>query len=410
MSLYHTFCLLIALSALFAFINSKYLRLPASVGLMLIAVVSSLALVVVGRLFPSVLGDATSLIQKFDFSELLLNCLLSFMLFASAININIEDLRKEKLPVIFFSTFSVVLSTFVVGTLAYFVLPLFHFSVPYLHCLLFGALISPTDPIAVLGILRDIKVPKSIETKISGESLFNDGVAVVIFVSIWRAAKSPHLPQFSDIALLFLKEAIGGLLLGFALGWIGYRLIRSINDYKVEVMITIAVVMGGYTLASLIGLSGPLAMGVAGIFLGNHAKKYAMSDKSTEYLYKFWELIDDILNAMLFVLIGLQLLLIKSIGDYLLISMVMVLIILCGRFISVFVPSFIIRFSEKFQRKTLLILTWGGLRGGVSIALALSLTYDLNKDLWVSVTYFVVAFSILVQGLTIERLTKGLKV
>lgn len=408
MSLYHTFSFLIVLSAVFAYINFRYLKLPPSTGLMLIALVTSLALFITGNLYPAILEDATAIIKSFDFSDLFLGAMLSFMLFAGAIRVNIEDLRKEKLPVIMFSTFSVIISTFAVGTIAYYVLPFFHLSVHYIHCLLFGALISPTDPIAVLGILKETNVPKSLETKIAGESLFNDGVAVVVFIALWEAAKSPEMPTFSEIGILFLREAVGGIILGLAIGWIGFRLMQRIDNYKIEVMITLATVMGGYSLASLLHVSGPLTMTVAGILLGNHGKKYAMTEQSREYISKFWELIDDILNALLFVLIGLELLIIQDIGNYLWISILMVLVILLMRFFSVLIPSLMIKFSTKFRKKTILVLTWGGLRGGISIALALSLTYDLNKDLWVSVTYFVVAFSILVQGLTIGKLIKKL--
>ncbi|MBK0382111.1 sodium:proton antiporter [Pedobacter sp. SD-b] len=409
MSLYHTFSILIVLSAIFAYLNFRYLKLPASIGLMLIALISSICLVITGRLYPSVLGDVTGFIKSFNFSDLVLGSMLSFMLFAGAIHINMEDLKKQKIPVMVFSTVSVVLSTFLVGTVAYYILPFFGFQISYVNCLLFGSLISPTDPIAVLGILKETKVPKSLETKIAGESLFNDGVAVVVFITIWEAARSPQVPTFLEIGELFLREAIGGMLLGLIVGYIGYRLMRSIDNYKVEVMITLAIVMGGYTLASLVHVSGPLAMVVAGILVGNHGKKFAMSDETSEYISKFWELIDDILNALLFVLIGLELLIIQDIGIFMWIGTAMIFIILAIRYISVLIPSLLIRFTDKFEHKTTMVLTWGGLRGGISIALALSLTPDLDKDLWVSITYFVVAFSILVQGLTIGRFTKRLK-
>ncbi len=354
------------------------------------------------------MNDAVGFIERFDFSELLLGSMLSFMLFAGAIHINIDDLKKEKVPVIILSTFSVVISTFAVGTIAFYLLPLFNLNIPYLHCLLFGSLISPTDPIAVLGILKDTKVPKSLETKIAGESLFNDGVAVVVFITIWEAAKSPELPTFLEIGTLFLREAAGGMILGFVVGWIGFKMMRSIDNYKVEVMITLAIVMGGYTLASILHVSGPLAMVVAGILMGNHGRKYAMSNQTSEYVSKFWELIDDILNALLFVLIGLELLVIEDISHYAWIGLAMIIIVLMVRYISVLVPSFFIKMRGNFNHKTVIMLTWGGLRGGISIALALSLSPDLNKELWVSITYFVVAFSILVQGLTIGKLTKRL--
>ncbi len=408
MSLYHTFSILIVLSALFAYCNFRYLKLPASIGLMLIALVSSILLVITGRFFHSALSDVTVFIKSFDFSELVLGSMLSFMLFAGAIHINIDDLKKQKVPVMVFSTVSVVLSTFLVGTIAFYILPFFGFNISYVNCLLFGSLISPTDPIAVLGILKETTVPKSLETKIAGESLFNDGVAVVVFITIWEAARSPEIPTFLEIGKLFLREAVGGMLLGFTVGYIGFRLMRSIDNYKVEVMITLAIVMGGYTLANLIHVSGPLAMVVAGILVGNHGKKFAMSDETTEYISKFWELIDDILNALLFVLIGLELLIIEDIQIFMWVGIAMIFIILLIRYISVLIPSLLIRFTDKFEHKTVMVLTWGGLRGGISIALALSLTPDLDKDLWVSVTYFVVAFSILIQGLTIGKFTKSL--
>nr|MBC7613668.1 sodium:proton antiporter [Pseudopedobacter sp.] len=409
MSLYHTFSILIVVSAVFAYLNFRYLKLPPSIGLMLIALIASVGLVIVGNLYPSILGDVTVLLERFDFSELLLGSMLSFMLFAGAIHINIEDLRKEKISVIMFSTFSVVISTFLIGAISFYLLPFFGLQVPFIHCLLFGSLISPTDPIAVLGILKETNIPKSLETKIAGESLFNDGVAVVIFITIWEAARSPELPGFIEISELFLREAVGGMLLGLIVGFIGYRMMRSIDNYKVEVLITLAIVMGGYTLASWLHVSGPLAMVVAGILVGNHGKKFAMSDKTREYVSKFWELIDDILNAILFVLIGLELLIINDIKDYVWVGITMILLILIIRYVSVLIPSLMIKFREKFHHKTVLVLTWGGLRGGISIALALSLTPDLNKELWVSVTYFVVAFSILLQGLTVGKFTKYLK-
>ncbi|MGN6493303.1 MAG: cation:proton antiporter [Agriterribacter sp.] len=409
MSFFHTFSILMVVSALFAYWNFRYLKLPPSIGLMLIALLASLGLVITGNLYPEILVDVTDLLRSFDFSELLLDSMLSFMLFAGAIHINLDDLKKEKIPVMVFSTFSVVISTFLVGGLAYYTLPLFGVHTEFVYCLLFGSLISPTDPIAVLGILKDAKVPKSLETKIAGESLFNDGVAVVVFITILQAARSPQIPELSDIAKLFFREAAGGLLLGFAVGYVGYKMMRKIDNYRVEVMITLAIVMGGYTLASIVHVSGPLAMVVAGILVGNHGKRFAMSDQTSEYISKFWELIDDILNALLFVLIGLELLIVEDIQKYLWIGLLMIVLVLAVRYISVLIPSFLIRITDRFQHNTVLVLTWGGLRGGISIALALSLTPDVGKDLWVSLTYFVVAFSILVQGLTVGKLAKMLR-
>jgi CPA1 family monovalent cation:H+ antiporter len=258
----------------------------------------------------------------------------------------------------------------------------------------------------VLGILKDAKISKSLEIKIAGESLFNDGVAVVVFLTILQVAEQPGSFQFSDVAMLFAKEAIGGVIFGIVIGYIGFLLMRSIDNYKVEVMITLAVVMGGYSLANLIQVSGPLAMVAAGIIIGNHGKEFAMSEKTKDYLDKFWELVDETLNAILFVLIGLELLIINFHPTYILIGLITIIIVLLTRYISVFLPAQLIKLKEEISQRTIIIMTWGGLRGGISIALALSLKPEMQKDLWVTLTYFVVAFSILVQGLTVGKLAR----
>ena len=409
MSLYHTFSILIVLSALFAYCNFRYLKLPASIGLMLIALVSSILLVITGRFFHSALSDVTVFIKSFDFSELVLGSMLSFMLFAGAIHINMEDLKKQKVPVMVFSTVSVVLSTFLVGTIAFYILPFFGFSISYVNCLLFGSLISPTDPIAVLGILKETTVPKSLETKIAGESLFNDGVAVVVFITIWEAARSPEIPTFLEIGKLFLREAVGGMLLGFTVGYIGFRLMRSIDNYKVEVMITLAIVMGGYTLANLIHVSGPLAMVVAGILVGNHGKKFAMSDETTEYISKFWELIDEILNAILFVLIGLEVVMIAYSGNLFIAAGLTILIALVARFIVVGMTTKTFHRQLDLPTGAWKVLTWGGLRGGISVALVLQLPMGTERDILLALTYAVVIFSILVQGLSVGKVAKSIR-
>jgi len=335
--------------------------------------------------------------------------MLSFMLFAGAIHIKLEVLKKEKTSVIIFSTLSVVISTFIIGFVIYYLLGLFSIQTNFIHCLLFGSLISPTDPISVLEILKKTKISKSLEMKFAGESLFNDGVAVVVFLTILQVAEQPGNFQLTDVAVLFVREAIGGVILGIAIGYLGFVLMRSIDNYKVEVLITLAVVMGGYSLANLLYVSGPLAMVAAGIIIGNHGKKYAMSNTTIEYIDKFWELIDETLNAILFVLIGLELLIIHFIPVYIIIGSITIIIVLLTRYISILLPAQIIKLKEQITQKTIIILTWGGLRGGISIALALSLKPEMQKDLWVTLTYFVVAFSILVQGLTVGKLAKRLK-
>lgn len=409
MTPFSIFSILIVISALFAYINFRFIKLPSSIGLMLLALITSFALIGVGIVSPDVTKEITILLNSIDFSELLMGSMLSFMLFAGAIHIKMDLLKQEKFSVIIFSTFSVVISTFIIGTAIYYLLGLFNIQTDFIYCLLFGSLISPTDPIAVLGILKDAKISKSLEMKIAGESLFNDGVAVVIFITILQVAQTPDNMQFSDVAILFLREAVGGIIFGIVIGYIGFVLMRSIDNYKVEVLITLAIVMGGYSLANLLHISGPLAMVAAGIIIGNHGKEFAMSDTTIEYIDKFWELIDETLNAILFVLIGLELLVIHFLPTYIIIGLITIILVLLTRYISVFLPAQIIKLKEKITHRTIIIMTWGGLRGGISIALALSLKPEMQKDLWVSLTYFVVAFSILVQGLTVGKLAKRLK-
>lgn len=409
MELFHLFSILIVISAIFAYINFRYLKLPNAIGLMLVSLFFSFIVLMAGYFFPSIKSAVAEQLNNINFSELLLEGMLSFMLFAGAIHIKYEDLKTEKLSIMLFSTMSVIISTFVVGFSAFYLLNFFGLEVSLINSLLFGALISPTDPIAVISILKSAGVSKSLETKIAGESLFNDGVAVVVFMTILQLTKPDVEISFGSISLLFGQEAIGGILLGGIIGWIGYKLTASIDNYQVEVLITLAIVMGGYTLAHFVHVSGPLAMVVAGLITGNHGKSYGMSDTTAEYVDKFWELIDEILNALLFVLIGLELLVIQTNGTVLLVAFILIAIVLLTRYISVLIPSTFIRLKEKLTNKTLLILTWGGLRGGISIALALSVPNQFNKDIWVTITYIIVCFSILVQGMTIGKLAKKMK-
>ena len=409
MDLFHLFSVLIVLSALFSFINFRYLKLPNAIGLMLVSLLFSFVILIAGNYFPVFKNDIMERMNSINFSELVLEGMLSFLLFAGAIHIKIEDLRNEKLTVLLFSTISVLISTMVIGISAYYVLNLMGIEVTLVHSMLFGSLISPTDPIAVLSILKSAGVSKSLETKIAGESLFNDGVAVVIFLTILNIAKPGATVTFESVAQLFVHEAIGGLILGAIIGYAGYKLIASIDNYQVEVLLTLAIVMGGYTLAHFTHVSGPLAMVVAGLITGNKSKKKGMSDTTAEYVDKFWELIDAILNAVLFVLIGLELLVIQ-INKLVLIAALFILVItLITRYISVYIPSIAVRFKEKMDNNTLMILTWGGLRGGISIALALSIAPEYDKDVWVTITYVIVCFSILIQGTTIGSFAKKIQ-
>jgi len=403
MELYYSLSVLIVLASFFAYFNVRFLKLPSTIGVMVIAMAVSIFLVVFGNIFPNTLNRISTLIAGFDFTELLMGAMLNFLLFAGAVHINLKDLREQRGPIIIFSTVSVVISTFAVGTLIYYLFPFLHIHLPYIYCLLFGALISPTDPVAVLSILKEAKVRKSLETKIAGESLFNDGVAVVVFAVILQLAQEGPNPTVGYAAWLLLKEAGGGFLLGIALGVGAARAMRRIDDYKVSVLITLSVVMGGYLIARELHISGPLTMVFAGLIIGNFKKRFAMSPVTKDYLDKFWELNDEILNAILFLFIGFNLLMVKDINNYWIPGLSCVVLVLFSRFISIWLPTKFIKFRNKFDSGTIKMLVWGGLRGGVSIALALSINDGPYKDIIIAITYFVVVFSIVVQGLTIGR-------
>ncbi len=408
MSWFQIFSVLVSIAAIFAYINYRYIKLAMPIGLMLISLLFSLALIGGASLFPTLRQSFLDGLGQFDFSSMLLNAMLSFLLFAGALHISLQKLIEQRLPVILFSTFSVLMSTFLVGIIVYYVVPLFGIKVSVIQALMFGALISPTDPIAVLSILRQAGMSKTLETIISGESLFNDGVAVVIFITLTQVGQTGDFVPM-DALLLFGQEAVGGIILGIILGYTGFWLIRSIDQYQVEVMITLAIVMGGYTLASVLHVSGPLAMVAAGLITGNQSYNKGMSVVTEEYVDKFWELLDEILNAILFVLMGLELMLIDFMPYHLWIGVCMIFFTLLARYVSLWIPSYIIRNRERIDRYTLNILTWGGLRGGISIALALSLSKELGRELWVPIAYVVVCFSILVQGTTVALLPTGPK-
>lgn len=409
MDLFHLFSILIVVSAAFAYINFRYLKLPSTIGLMLVSLVFSLFILIFGNYFPEFTKDVTTTMYNINFSELLLEGMLSFMLFAGAIHIKFKDLNNEKLSILLFSTISVLISTFIIGFASYYILTFMGFKIELIHAMLFGALISPTDPISVLSILKSTGISKSLETIIAGESLFNDGVAVVVFITILKLASPGSNLDATSILMLFGQEAIGGLILGLIVGYIGFKFIASIDNYQVEVLITLAIVMGGYTLAHYLHVSGPLAMVIAGLIIGNQGKVLGMSDTTARYVDGFWELIDEILNALLFVLIGLELLVIKTNEKILFAAIIILGITLITRYISIFIPSISVRLKERITQKTRLILTWGGLRGGISIALALSINPEYHKEIWVTITYIIVCFSILVQGLTIGKLAKKMQ-
>jgi CPA1 family monovalent cation:H+ antiporter len=396
--------LLLTLAAIFSYINFRFLKLPTTIGIMLIAMLISISLVVLGHCgFESIQNKATVVLEGIDFNKALMHGMLSFLLFSGALHVNLEDLDQHKWIISILATFGVVMSTFMVGSIAWMVFLLIGLKLPFIYCLLFGSLIAPTDPIAVIGILKKAGVPKSLETKITGESLFNDGVAVVVFLVIMGIVTGGHDVTAGHIMLLFVKEAIGGVLFGLAIGWLAYRMLKSVDNYQVEVLLTLALVMGGYAFAHAIHVSGPIAMVVAGIFIGNRGRLFAMSENTREHLDSFWELMDEILNAVLFLLIGLEILVLTIKGNYLIAGLIMIPVVLFARFISVGIPVTFMRRIRDFSPHAVKIMTWGGLRGGISVALALSLPNGPEREALLTVTYIIVIFSILVQGLTIER-------
>jgi len=409
MDYYAIATVLIVLSALFGYINVRFLKLPITIGLMVITIVFTLILIVIGQFDDTLLLQERAFIEGIDFKTVLFDIMLSFLLFAGAMHTNFEQLKIQRWPVLVFATLGVLVSTFLVGIIMYFVLQLVGLDVAFIYCLLFGALISPTDPIAVLGILKQAGAPKKLETKIVGESLFNDGVGVVVFLTLLKIAEGGSDVTLGHIAEMFAVEVLGGIALGLLLGWITYRLMKSIDDYDVEVIITIAVVMGGTLLAQKFHLSAPLAMVACGLMVGNDTvRNAAMSETTETYVDKFWELIDVLLNTILFVLIGMEMLILTFKGSYIFAGILAVPIVLLCRYLSLWFP---IKFFAKkldFVPNTNLIMTWGGLRGGISIALALSLTQDMHRELFLVITYIIVVFSITGQGLTVGPLIKRL--
>jgi len=404
---YQIISTLILLTAVFAYINDRWIKWPPTIGVMVIALISSIVIAIIGLLVPEVISKVLVVVSNINFEQVLMKIMLSFLLFAGALHIDAKRLRRQKWPVIVLATAGTFISTFVVSAMAWYLFGFFNLQISYIYCLLFGALISPTDPIAVMGILKQAGIPKSLELKISGESLFNDGVGVVVFLTVLGVAVNGTANfSFSSTLLLFVKQGGGGLFFGTVMGYIGYFLVKSIDNYRVEVLITLTMVTCGYSLADYFHLSGPLAIIMAGIIFGTRTKEAGLSEISRDYLVKFWDLIDEILNAMLFLLIGLEMLVIKINSTIALIGLIMIVVVLIARYISVAFPVMFLKLWIKFEKNAVLILTWGGLRGGISVALALSLPPAMHRDEFVLITYMIVVFSIIVQGLTIGKLAK----
>jgi monovalent cation:H+ antiporter, CPA1 family len=410
MNLFHILALLLAIAALFSYLNHRFLKLPTTIGIMMIALLFSLGLLMLKPLVSGLEDKVVLMLKSVDFDATVLHGMLGFLLFAGALHVNLTDLAEQRWMISFLATFGIIGSTFITGVLSWWAFDLTGLQVPFIDCLLFGALISPTDPIAVLGILKQVGAPRSLEAKITGESLFNDGVAIMVFLVIASiAAGNDHISTWSVIGL-FLREAAGGVLFGLAAGFVAYRMLRDLDNYQVEILITLALVTSGYALAEKLQLSAPIAIVVAGLLIGNHGKLLPMSERTREHLDTFWVLMDEILNAVLFVLIGLEMLVLVFRDQYLAAGLIAIPIVLLARFITVGLPITLMRRFRNFSPNAVKIITWGGLRGGFSIALALSLPAGGVRDTLVAITYIVVVFSILVQGLTIGRLIKRLEI
>jgi CPA1 family monovalent cation:H+ antiporter len=400
----------LSFAAVASYVNHRYLRLPATIALMAVSLILSSVIVALGTVDVIDQESTREFVESLHFDEVLLHGLLAYLLFAGALHINLDALRGVLVQTATLATFSVVASGAMAGTAFWGVATLLGFEVELVHGLLFGALIAPTDPVAVLGILKRAGAPKSLETTMAGESLFNDGVGVVIFLTIASIAFAGEEPVLSEVGGFLLLEAGGGAILGLGLGWITYLLMRSIDDYSVEVLLSLAMVSGGYALATVLHLSGPIVVVVAGIIIGNQARSFAMSATTRQYLDNFWELLDDILNAVLFALVGLEIVAVHLDWQYAVAGLLAIPIVLTARLISIAVPgaTFHVVGLLPFKRNVLAALTWGGLRGGISIALALSLPASPERDLLVTAAYFVVTFAVLAQGLTFGRLIKRL--
>jgi len=409
MDLFSIFAVLSCLAALFAYLNTRFLKLPFTIGLMILAMVFTIGVIGLGHIFPDLLSESKEIISSLDFKSLLLDVMLSFLLFAGALHTKLDALQRNRGPILMLATLGVIISAGLIGLMTYLLLDGMGYTIDFIYCLIFGSMLAPTDPIAVLSILKEAKAPKNLEVKIVGESLFNDGVGVVVFLALVAlAANSQGEYGPSEVALLFLEEVGGGIALGLLGGFIAFRLMRTINHYETEVMITLAFVMGMYSLASSLHFSGPLAVVVAGLFIGNHSPDGAWSEETQRYIDKFWELLDVLLNAILFVLIGLELLVVDLRAEYVVLGLIAIPIALIARYLAVLGPVEFYKKRLEFVPKTAFLLTWGGIRGGISIALALSLEADMHRELFLSMAYIVVVFSIVVQGLSLSSVLKKL--
>lgn len=412
MSIFEIGAFLIGLSAVFGYINHRYLKLPHTVGLVMIALAASLVVILIEILSPAspVMEIITDVLSQINFYDTVMRGMLSFLLFAGALHVDFIVFKTRARAIALMATLGILVSTFLIGWLTWLILNAFGIETPFIWALVFGALISPTDPVAVLGLFKTVSVPETLEAKMAGESLFNDGVGVVVFTVVVAIAMggSGHGEgvDAASVAELFFTEAIGGALLGLIAGYAGYRAMHAIDEHNLEVLITLALVMVTYALALRMHMSGPIAMVVAGLFIGNKGMKYAVSEKTADYIRKFWSLLDEILNSVLFLLIGLEVVVIAKLADHIGVALLAIPVTLAARWVSVSIPITILSRWSSFSKGVIPILTWGGLRGGIAVALALSLPANQYKPTILTITYAVVLFSIIVQGLTIKPLVE----
>ena len=410
-TIFNLVALLITLATVFGYINYRWLRLPHTIGLVIIALAVSVTILLADAVFPVLGLEATvrQTLTDIDFEDTLMKGLLSFLLFAGALHVDFDALLRQRWAISLLATVGIVTSTLIVTGLMFYGFGILGFDVPLIYCLVFGALISPTDPVAVMGILKEVEVPEALKVKIAGESLFNDGVGVVLFavlVSVAAGGGERGEATFAGAVELLATEALGGIALGLAAGYSAYRAMKAINEHNLEVLITLSLVMATYTLASRLHVSGPLAVVVAGLFIGNHGKQFGMSAETRHHIDTFWSLVDEIMNSLLFLAIGFEVVAITITGQIVGAAVLAVPVVLLARLVSVTGPIKLLGMRQEFTKGAILLLTWGGLRGGISVALALSLPASPVKPVLLATTYGVVIFSIIVQGLTVGKLAR----
>jgi len=405
MDLFVIIALLVIVSAFFSYINARFTKLPGTIGIVLIATVSSVIILIVDRSNPASARYLTTLARNINFSKAVLNIMLGFLLFSSSFNLDGTKLKRAMRPVFILSTLGVILSTAIFGFLLFYLAPFFHIHMPLIYCLLFGALVSPTDPVAVSAIIKNSKLPAHLETIISGESLFNDGIGLILFVIILEITRvGEENIELSKVILLIIKEVLGGIAAGAILGYLAQRLMKLVTDFQTIVLISLALVMGLSVLATILHFSIPLAVVTAGLFAGSHSINQDSKERSHEALEQFWKLVDEMLNTILFVMIGLQLINLPYVNNYWITGGISIVMILIARWLSIMLPLTFLRNTLKVNYSNINIMTWAGLRGGISIALALSLPDTPYRHLILSGSYFIVIFSVIVQGLTLNAM------